>query len=104
MQEPNELESLLAERDQLLERLRLIARIVGGSRLARDGKRKILALCTDGDPVDQKTAREAIRPVTAARFMTLMDSVPTWRTGCADCDVGRDPERQWFCRKCGILY
>ena len=104
MHELNDLESLLAERDRLRERLKLIARIVGESRLSRGAKQKILALCTDGDPVGHKTSQHAIEPITAARFMTLMDSAPAWHTSCAVCHVGRSLENLWFCSKCGIQY
>jgi hypothetical protein len=104
VQELDELESLLAERDRLLERLKAVARAVSESPLPRRDKKKILALCIDGDPAGHKTSQEAVKPVTAARFMTLMDSAPTWRTCCAVCHVGRSLENLWFCSKCGIQY
>jgi hypothetical protein len=102
--EPNDLESLLAERDRLRERLKLIARIVGDSRLSRGAKQKIVALCTDEDPGRHETSEHVIEPITAARFMTLMDSAPTWQTCCAVCHVGRSLENLWFCSRCGIQY
>jgi hypothetical protein len=102
--ELDELESLLAERDRLLERLKAVARVVGNSHLPRGTKQKILALCTDGDAAGQKTSQQAIEPITATRFMTLMDSAPTWHSCCAVCHVGRSLENLWFCSKCGIQY
>lgn len=104
MPELDELESLLAERDRLLERLKAVARAVSGSPLPRREKRKILELCTHGDPAGQERSQGAIEPVTAARFMTLMDSAPTWHSCCAVCHVGRSLENLWFCSKCGIQY
>jgi hypothetical protein len=102
--EPDELESLLAERDRLLERLKAVARAVSESPLPRRDKKKILELCTHGVHAGQERSQDAVKPVTAARFMTLMDSAPTWRTCCAVCHVGRSLENLWFCSKCGIQY
>lgn len=104
MPELDELETLLAERDRLLERLKTVARAVSDSPLPRRDKKKILELCTSRDPAAQKGSHEAIKPVTAARFMTLVDSAPTWRSCCAVCHVGRSLENLWFCSKCGIQY